>query len=110
MGSRNAARKKLHATKYAQKKEAEKIFEVTRSAAASGDIEELNKNLENLTTKSSKQPEPQTTSPQDAAKQLKKLKKLLRQIEELEDRVESGDTRPDTDQIAKMNRKTEVLD
>lgn len=28
---------------------------------------------------------------------------------ELEDRVETGDTRPDADQIAKMNRKPEVL-
>jgi len=114
--SRNAARKKLHSIKVAQKREAEKILKATSQAAASGDIEALNQNLASLSTKTEQQEsEKENTrsadqiNPQDVVKQLKKLKKLLRQIEELEDRVETGDTRPDADQIAKMNRKPEVL-
>jgi partner of Y14 and mago protein len=119
--SRNAARKKLHSLKVIQKREAEHIMKATSRAAASGDIEALNENLASLSTKkdvetdkagceedNNKSAEP--ISPQEALKKVKKLKKLVRQIEELEDRVETGDTRPDSDQIAKMNRKPEVLE
>ena len=97
--SRNAARKKLHAQKVSEKREAEKILKATSKAAASGDFEEFNQNLANLSVKnkSNQQSNPvepetkkssspssadKTSTPQDAAKQLKKLKKTLRQIEE----------------------------
>lgn len=117
--SRNAARKKLHSLKVTQKRETEHILKATSRAAATGDIEALNENLASLSTKqdvetteakedNNKSAEP--ISPQEALKKVKKLKKLVRQIEELEDRVETGDTRPDSDQIAKMNRKPEVLE
>merc|ERR1712127_923337 len=123
--SRNAARKKLHSLKVIQKREAEHILKATSRAAASGDIEALNENLASLSTKKNKDVETteketekednnnksaEPISPQEALKKVKKLKKLVRQIEELEDRVETGDTRPDSDQIAKMNRKPEVLE
>merc|ERR1712127_209384 len=123
--SRNAARKKLHSLKVTQKREAEHILKATSRAAATGDIEALNENLASLSTKKNKDVETteketekednnnksaEPISPQEALKKVKKLKKLVRQIEELEDRVETGDTRPDSDQIAKMNRKPEVLE
>ena len=110
--SRNAARKRLHTIKISQKKEAEKILKATSQAAASGDIDKLNEKLANLGKQEIDKSGDNklNVKKQDMGKQLKKLNKLLRQIEDLEDRVEQGDTRPDSDQIAKMNRKSEVID
>ncbi|KAF7286119.1 hypothetical protein GWI33_007765 [Rhynchophorus ferrugineus] len=82
-------------------------------------IEEINKILEStkISEKSKKQKEtekvPTKSQPQetiDPAKKLKNLKKRLREVEALEEKVKSGAlAKPEPDQLAKINRKNDLL-
>lgn len=127
--SKTQARKILHSQEFGQKKKQEmenvKIYKMTEKAHESEALKKLNDKILNLNvsqkasarveSSSGVQPKQAAKSakaltPEEKQKQLKKLKKLLRQIEDLEAKLESGDLRPNPDQISKMDRKQAILD
>ncbi|XP_030754280.1 partner of Y14 and mago [Sitophilus oryzae] len=84
-------------------------------------IEEINKILEStkISEKTSEKPKKekpekgkQVQSPEstDPAKKLKNLKKRLREVEALEEKIKSGAlSKPEPEQLAKINRKNDLL-
>jgi len=112
--SRNKARQMIFQEKKAKERNDVKIFKKTSEATSQADIDQLNAEIGQMafTSKTSelekKQNEPQKLTPAEKEKALKKLRKLLRQIEDLEAKVETGDLRPDADQLKKMERKHAV--
>jgi len=57
---------------------------------------------------SSKKPEADAAT--DPAKKLKNMKKRLREIEILEQKIESGEVKPDKDQLEKLKRREPLME
>ncbi|XP_059475528.1 partner of Y14 and mago [Neocloeon triangulifer] len=75
--------------------------------------ESLNKTQINWPTGSSKKQETQNEPSEaatDPAKKLKNMKKRLREIDALEQKVKSGEVKPDKDQLEKLKRKETLLE
>lgn len=100
---KKAARKKQ---KRKEKKETDVGFEIEEVIAGIGEIGVSEDQLDHATISTSDHNQPSVDK--DILKRTRNIRKKLKQIEDLEQKISTGDIKPDRDQLNKIAKKQEL--